>query len=78
MLGVVIAVDVGMIASLMSNNYPPDEQEFLNGVAPKTMALLTGNGSYAPMTDPVRVASFADLVGLVRLEWNPLPDYVKR
>jgi len=62
MLGIVIGIDAGMIAFLLSHVYPPDEQEFLNGVAPKTMALLTGNGSYEPMTEPVRVVDFADLV----------------
>ena len=67
MLGVVIAIDAGMIAFLLSHVYPPDDQQFLNGAAPKTMALLTGNGSYAPITEPVRVASYVDLVMAVGL-----------
>ena len=63
MLGVVTAIDAGMLAFLLSHVYPPDGQQFLNGVAPKTMALLTGNGTYAPMDEPVRMADFVDLVG---------------
>ena len=65
MLAVVIVIDVGMIAFDMSHVYPSDAQEFLNGVAPKAMALLTGNGSYAQMTEPIRVAGFVDLVGFI-------------
>ena len=63
MLAVVFAIVSGMEAFLMTQNYPPDEQQFLNGVAPNTVALLTGNGSYASMTDPIQVAGFIDLVG---------------
>ena len=65
MLAAVLTIDAGMMAFLLSQVYPPDEHEFLNGVAPKTMALLTGNGSYAPMTEPVRVADFVDLVSFL-------------
>ena len=67
MLGVVFAIDFGMEAFLLFHVYPPDKQQFLNGVAPNTLALLTGNGSYEPMTDSVRVADFVDLVMFLRI-----------
>ena len=62
MLGTVLAIVSGLEAFLLFHAYPPDGQQFLNGGAPNSMALLTGNGSYAPITDPVRVADFIDLV----------------
>ena len=67
MLSVVFAIDFVMEAFMLSHNYPPDDQQFLNAGAPNTMALLTGNGTYEPLSDPVRVASFVDLVELVGL-----------
>ena len=67
MLGVVIGIDAGMISFLLSHVYPPEDHQFLNGFAPNTIALLTGNGSYEPITEPVRVADFADLAGFFRL-----------
>ena len=72
MLGVLIGIDVGMLVFLAPNIYPPVEHQFLNGEAPNAMALLTGNGSYEPMTEPVRVAGFVDLVGLTRWIRKPL------
>ena len=63
MLGVVASIDAGMLAFLMPHVYPPVEHQFLNGMAPNAMALLTGNGSYTSITEPVRVAGFVDLVG---------------
>ena len=63
MLAIVFAIVSGIEAFLMTQNYPPDAQQFLNALAPNTMALLTGNGSYEPITEPVRAASFVDLVG---------------
>ena len=64
MLAVVFAIDSGMEAVVLSHVYPPIDQQFLNGVAPKAMALLTDNGS-----EPVRVASFNNLVTFVRLKY---------
>ena len=65
MLGVVFAIVSGMEAFLLPHIYPPEGQQFLNGVAPKAMALLTGNGTYSPIAEPVRVATFGDLVGFL-------------
>ena len=69
MLAVVFAIDSGMEAFLLSQLYPPYGHQFLNEVAPNVVAMLTGNGSYAPITDPIRVANFVDLVRFVGLDF---------
>ena len=68
MLGVVFAIVSGMEGFLLIHVYPPEDQQFLNGVASNAMALLTDNGSYAQINEPFRVADFIDLVSTDGLE----------
>ena len=63
MLGLVLALILGLFGFTWPRVYPSDEHQFLNGVAPQTLALLNGNGSYAPVTELIRVADLIDLVG---------------